>query len=426
VHDRLRPGIGTRSFRFPGSSSTRRERRAAAAAPKPSDPKFRVLIHSPGRASHRRRGANAPIPMRYLSEPPYPHGSAQRIGILLVNLGTPAAPTAAAVRPYLRQFLSDPRVVEIPRALWWAVLNGIILNVRPRKSAEKYAKIWTDEGSPLMVHTRTQAELLRAWLATRLDCPFVVEWSMRYGEPSVQAGLRRMREQGCDRVAVIPLYPQYAASTTASTYDAVFKAIGRMRNAPAIRLLKHFHDDPGYIGALAASVEEHWRSHGRPEKLVMSFHGLPRFSLERGDPYHCECQKTGRLLAEALALAPHQYVVTFQSRFGRAEWLQPYTMDTVAELGRGKAARIDVVCPGFVSDCLETLEEIALENKAAYQGAGGGEFHYIACLNERPDWIAALGAIVQQELRGWAHAEEPAKSAAAASRARALAMGARD
>ena len=272
--------------------------------------------------------------MRYLPEPPHDHGAIAKIGILLVNLGTPEAPTAAALRPYLKEFLSDPRVVELPRPVWWLILHGIVLNTRPRKSAEKYAKIWTAGGSPLKVHTERQANLLRSYLSATTQAPLAVSWAMRYGTPPVDAGLAQLKAQGCDRVLVVPLYPQYAASSTGSSYDAVFAAAAQMRNVPELRLVKHFHDHPGYIEALARSVRDYWTANGRPERLVMSFHGVPRFTLDRGDPYYCECQKTGRLLAEALGLQPEQYVITFQSRFGRAEWLKPYTQDTVEALGR--------------------------------------------------------------------------------------------
>jgi protoporphyrin/coproporphyrin ferrochelatase len=365
--------------------------------------------------------------MRYLPEPAHEHGAVAKIGILLVNLGTPDAPTAAALRPYLKQFLSDPRVVEIPRALWWLILHGIVLNTRPRKSAEKYAKIWTAEGSPLRVHTERQANLLRDCLGAKTPHPLIVAWAMRYGQPSLDAALVQLKAQGCQRILVVPLYPQYAAASTGSTFDAVFEAATRMRNVPEMRLVKHFHDDPGYIDALSRSVRDYWTANGRPDQLVMSFHGVPRFTLERGDPYHCECQKTGRLLAEALALKSEQYVITFQSRFGRAEWLKPYTQATVEALGRKKTQRIDVICPGFVSDCLETLEEIAIENKAAFLSAGGGAFHYIPCLNERGTWIEALAAICLAHLQGWMETGAIQGGAAAdltASRQRALALGA--
>jgi len=364
----------------------------------------------------------------FVPEPRHQHGSIPATGILLISLGTPEPPTARALRPYLRQFLSDRRVVEIPRALWWPILNGIVLNTRPGKSAGRYAKIWTAEGSPLAVHTGRQARLLGGYLGERTKAPLEVEWAVRYGRPTVEEKMRALRERGCERVLVIPLYPQYAASTTGSAYDAVGAALSHMRNVPALRVVKHFHDHSGYIQALAQSIRDHWMVSGRPDRLVMSFHGVPRFMLDRGDPYHCECQKTARLLAEALALKPEQYLVAFQSRFGRARWLTPYTMSAVAELGERKIGRIDVVCPGFVSDCLETLEEIAIEAKAAFLRAGGREFQYIACLNERDDWMRALTDIALDNLRGWASTgdDDPAaRRAAEASRLRALAMGAR-
>jgi ferrochelatase len=356
---------------------------------------------------------------RFRPEPAFDHAAAARDGILLVNLGTPAAPTAAAVRRYLAEFLSDPRVVEIPRAIWLPILYGVILAVRPARSARKYAEIWGPQGSPLAVHTARQAALLAASLGAQAP---LVEHSMRYGEPSVAAALDRLRGAGCDRILVVPLYPQYAASTTASTFDAVCAWLARSRNAPELRFAKHFHDHPAYIAALAAGVERHWDAHGRGDRLVMSFHGLPRFALERGDPYHCECQATGRLLAEALGLRADQYVVTFQSRFGRAEWLQPYTEPTLIELARQGVGRVDVVCPGFVADCLETLEEIGIGGKQAFLANGGREFQLVPCLNEAPEWIDALAAICAAH--GW-----PPRAASAPEfarrRQRAVALGAK-
>jgi protoporphyrin/coproporphyrin ferrochelatase len=340
--------------------------------------------------------------MRYQPEPQHTHGTPAGLGVLLTNLGTPEAPTAQALRPYLRQFLWDPRVVEIPRPLWWLILHGIILNTRPAKSAQKYAAIWTAEGSPLQVHTRRQAEQLQSVLSQLVaGTSIAVEWAMRYGKPSIADSLGALRARGCERVLVLPLYPQYAASTTGSTYDAVFAALRTSRNVPELRIVKQFHDHPGYISALAASVREHWSAHGRPDCLVISFHGVPRFTVDRGDPYRDQCQHTGRLLAEALELSADAYRVTFQSRFGRAEWLKPYTMETVAQLGRDGMRRIDVICPGFVSDCLETLEEIGMENRAAFLAAGGETFHYIPCLNERPDWIRSLAGVALQQMGGW-------------------------
>ena len=367
--------------------------------------------------------------MKYLPEPKHQHGSIAKTGILLINLGTPAAPTADAVRPYLKQFLSDPRVVEISRPLWWLILNGIVLRTRPAQSAAKYAQVWTKDGSPLAVHTAKQATLLKGYLGERIKTPHVVAWAMRYGQPSVEKALLDLREQGCDRILVLPLYPQYAASTTASAFDAVFDVMKKMRNAPAVRLVRHYHDHSAYIAALAKSINDYWMTNGRPEKLLMSFHGVPRFSLDRGDPYHCECHKTARLLGNELGLAPERYQVSFQSRFGRTEWLKPYTMQTVKDLGKRKTGRLDVVCPGFVSDCLETLEEIGLEAKSAYVKAGGGEFHYIPCLNERHEWIQALARIAAENLQGWASTDweaGPALRAAAEGRERALALGAKN
>ena len=355
---------------------------------------------------------------RYAPEPAQQHGAARRTAVPLVNLGTPTAPTAAALRPYLKQFLWDPRVVEIPRLVWWLILNGIILTLRPAKSAAKYAKVWMSDGSPLKVHTERQAKLLKGALGEAGAPEVVVAWAMRYGQPSIAGILDQFKNDGVERVLVAPLYPQYAASTSASVMDDVADWIKRCRNPPELRFIKHFHDHPGYIAALTASVREHWAVNGKPDKLVMSFHGLPRRSLDLGDPYYCECQKTGRLLAEALGLTEKNYLITFQSRFGKAEWLQPYTQPTLEKLGAGGTARVDVICPGFVADCLETLEEIAMECKAAFLSSGGKEFHYIHCVNERPDWIAALRDLVSIHLSGWPISAQG--DTAAAARARAL------
>jgi ferrochelatase len=361
---------------------------------------------------------------RYVSEPAFQHGTPAQTGVLLLNLGTPDAATPSAVRRFLKQFLSDPRVVEIPRVAWLPILYGVILNLRPKQSAARYAQIWTDEGSPLRVHTERQTKMLRGYLGSRIKTPPAVEFGMRYGEPSIAAALARLKQQNCDRVLVVPLYPQYSASTTASALDAVFAACGGMRNVPALRIVKHFHDYPGYIRALAQSVRDHWMRTNFPDQLVISFHGVPRRALERGDPYHCECQKTGRLLAEELALKPDQYVVSFQSRFGRTKWLEPYTATVLQDLGRQKTPRVDVVCPGFVADCLETLEEVAIEGKALFLAAGGAEFHYIPCLNERDDWLHALTDLVLRNMLGWA-GEPEVPHALKLSREHALALGAR-
>ena len=355
---------------------------------------------------------------RYAPEPAPNHGTMRRTAVLLVNLGTPEAPTKAALRRYLGEFLWDPRVVEIPRPVWWLILNLFVLNLRPAKSAAKYARIWTPQGSPLKVHTEAQARLLRGWLGEAGQPDVAVDWAMRYGKPSIADALDRLKAAGAERVLVVPAYPQYAASSTGSVMDDVADWIKRTRNPMEIRFLKHFHDDPGYIASVAATVREHWAAHGRPDTLLMSFHGLPRRSLDLGDPYYCECQKTGRLIAESLGLAPDLYRITFQSRFGKAEWIKPYTQATLEELGHAKTRRVDVICPGFVADCLETLEEIALDCKGEFLAAGGGEFHYIPAINQRPDWIAALGALVTRHMSGWPLAAS--RDADAASRAKAL------
>lgn len=363
---------------------------------------------------------------RLLPEPPHRHGTPEKTAVLLINLGTPDEPTPQAVRRYLKQFLSDRRVVEIPRLIWWPILNGIILNVRPRKSAEKYASIWTSDGSPLKFHTEKQARLLRGFLG-QAGHHVVVEYAMRYGQPSIPAVLSRLKADGCTRILLLPLYPQYSSSTTATAFDDAYAWAQTVRNQPEIRTLRSFPDHTGYIGALANSVREHWRSNGRPSasyRLVISFHGVPRYTLDKGDPYHCECHKTGRLLAEALGLATDQYLICFQSRFGRAEWLQPYTAPTLAQLGKSGVNRVDIICPGFPADCLETLEEIAIEGKSEFIQAGGKEYHYIPCLNERDDWIHALAELSATHLQGWPTLERPDPAVLENRALRAKALGA--
>lgn len=338
--------------------------------------------------------------MDYRIEPPYDHGTPARTGVLVVNLGSPQAPTAAATRRYLAQFLSDPRVVEIPRWAWWPILHGIILRIRPSKSAAKYATIWTEAGSPLVSLTqrlvqRVQDSLLQA------QSSVVVEFGMRYGTPSIGGALDRLRQAGAQRILVLPLYPQYAAATTASAWDAVAQWVSQARFVPEMRFVNHYHDHPTYIAKLAESVRQHWRSHGRGELLVMTFHGLPQRSLLLGDPYHCECYKTARLLGQALELPPTAYRVTFQSRFGRAQWLRPYTEPTLRELAAQGLRRVDVVCPGFSVDCLETLEEIAQEARDAFLESGGQEFHYIPCLNDSQAAGDLVLQLIQDHTTGW-------------------------
>ncbi|MGQ0599780.1 ferrochelatase [Aquabacterium sp.] len=364
--------------------------------------------------------------MSVAKEPEYQHGQAPRTGVLLVNLGTPESPTAGALRQYLAQFLADPRVVEIPRLVWMPILHGIILRVRPAKSAAKYASIWTKEGSPLRVWTQKQTTLLHGFLGEQ-GHQVVVEHAMRYGQPSIASQLDALKAKGVQRVLVLPLYPQYSAATTASVMDEVFTWGRQTRCLPELRHINHFHDDAGYLDALAESVKTHWQRHGRAGKLVMSFHGMPHRTLLLGDPYHCECLKTGRLLAERLGLGADEYLVTFQSRFGKAKWLEPYTEPTLRALAQKGEQRVDVICPGFVADCIETLEEIAMEGKQAFLDAGGKEFNYIPCLNDDKRWIRALSDLTLQHLQGWPTrlSEQVRPEALAQQRARASAAGCR-
>jgi len=360
----------------------------------------------------------------FAPEPPFCHGQPPRTAVLYCNLGTPDEPTAGAVRRYLAEFLGDARVVEIPRLLWLLILHGIILRTRPAKSAAKYASIWTTNGSPLKIWTEKQAKLLQGWLAQRgHDVP--VRYAMRYGATSIGSQLDALKAAGITRVLILPAYPQYSATTTASLFDAVYQWAGRTRLIPELRFVNHYHDDARYIAALAAQVRKHWASAGQPDVLVMSFHGVPERSLHLGDPYHCECMKTARLLAEQLGLTKEQFKVTFQSRLGRAKWLQPYTEPTLIAMGKAGVRRVDVVCPAFTSDCLETLEEINMEARQAFLTAGGKEFNYIPCLNDDPAWITALCGIAEQHLAGWPTQTAADAAALAASRTAALALGAK-
>jgi ferrochelatase len=338
---------------------------------------------------------------RFLPEPKISHQNPNKIGVLLVNLGSPDAPTAKAVRPYLKQFLSDPRVVEIPKLLWWPILNGVILNTRPKKSAMKYASIWTKEGSPLRVWTEKQAKLVKGLLGERHPGQLVVDYAMRYGNPSIEAQLLKLRAQNCTHIIVVPMYPQYAASTSASVVDEVGRVLQRMRFQPTIKTVAPFYEDAGYIQSLTQSVLDHWMVNGRGEHLLMSFHGVPRYTFEKGDPYYVHAQKTARCLAENLGLQESQYTLAFQSRFGKTEWLKPYTTEVLHQLAKQGHGQLDVICPGFTADCLETLEEIAIEGKADYLAAGGKEYRYISCLNDRTDWILALSELISVELTGW-------------------------
>ncbi len=361
--------------------------------------------------------------LAFRPEPSFTHGTAPRTAILFCNLGTPDEPTASAVRRYLAEFLSDPRVVEIPRIIWWPILNGIILPFRSSKSAAKYASIWTKDGSPLKLWTDKQASLLQGWLGEQ-GHRVTVRYAMRYGKPSIASQLDALKAEGATRILVVPAYPQYSGTTTASMLDAVGTWSARIRNLPEIRFLNRYHDDHGYIQALARRVERHWREHGRGDHLVMSFHGVPERTLKLGDPNHCECHKTARLLATQLMLEKQQYTVAFQSRFGKAKWLEPYTEPTLRELAGRGVAEVDIICPGFTGDCLETLEEIAMEGRDAFLAAGGKTYHYIPCLNDDAAWIGALGALAEQQLAGWPTREVPDAGKLARSRDEALGKGA--
>jgi ferrochelatase len=363
--------------------------------------------------------------MSFRAEPTHSHGRRSRTAVLLINLGTPDEPTAPALRRYLAEFLSDSRVVEIPRVVWWPILHGVILRTRPRQSAAKYASVWMPEGSPLAVWTQRQAAALaRAMHARGHDV--LVRHAMRYGSPSLASVLDQLRAEGSTRVLVLPAYPQYAAATTASVVDKVLAWATHARRMPELRFVNEYHDDSGYITALATRLRAHWAENGRGERLVLSFHGVPERSLLLGDPYHCQCHKSARLLAEALGLPREQVVVTFQSRFGKAKWLEPYTEPTLEQLASQGVKRVDVMCPGFTADCLETLEEIAQEAREAFLAAGGERFDYVPCLNDEPAWIDALATLAETHLGGWPTRDAPPPAELEAQRQRALGLGARD
>ena len=332
---------------------------------------------------------------------PNDSGTGGCAGVLVTNLGTPDAPTTAAVRRYLAEFLADPRVVELPRWLWRMILHGVVLRIRPRRSARAYASIWTPEGSPLLVNSRAIADAMRTHWAGRRPDRVAVALGMRYGAPSIAGALHALRDAGAERVVVLPLYPQYSSATGGSTFDAVAAALRGWRRVPALRFIDHYHDDSGYVGALAASVEAAWSEGGRPDRLLFSFHGLPRRCIDAGDPYLRQCRETAHLVARALALEPGTWLVAFQSRLGREEWLRPYTEETLAEWGSERLGRVDVVCPGFAADCIETLEEIAMRGRETFTAAGGGTLRYIPALNAGGAHVAALAALVERAIPDW-------------------------
>jgi ferrochelatase len=330
----------------------------------------------------------------------YIHGSGLKTGILLTNLGTPDEPTAPSLKTYLRQFLSDERVIETPKPIWWLILNGIVLRTRPAKSAKAYQSVWTDDGSPLLLYTKKQKNLIKEKLEKKYS-NLVFDIGMRYGNPSIAEGLNNLRKQNCDRIIVLPLYPQYCAATTGSTFDAVALELQKWRWVPSLRFIGSYYDQPLYIQALKNSIEEFWSKNDKPKKLLFSYHGIPKKYLDKGDPYHCFCRKTTRLVAESMNLPKDSYMTTFQSRFGPAEWLQPYTDKTIESLAKEGTDDIHVISPAFSSDCLETIEELNEENREIFMENGGKKFGYIPCLNDRDDHILLLTSLLENELHGW-------------------------
>lgn len=351
-------------------------------------------------------------------EPDYDHSEVPAVGVLVVNLGTPEAPTAAGLRPYLKQFLSDPRVVEYSRPLWWLILNGIVLTFRPKRSAEAYARIWTDDGSPLLITSQKLTDAVAGRLGERFGTPVHCRLAMSYGQPSIPTMLDELEGLGCRRLVVLPLYPHYSSSTVASVFDAVVKELQCWRWVPELRTIHQYHDEPGYIDALAASIRRLWDAEGEPEILVTSYHGIPKRYFLNGDPYHCQCHKTTRLLRERLGLAEERVRVTFQSLFGREEWLKPYTEDTLRAMPAAGVRNVDVICPGFAVDCLETIDEIDYEYRHVFEQAGGERFRYVPCLNDGADHAELLADLVARNLAGWVESPAAYDSAGAAERAR--------
>lgn len=338
---------------------------------------------------------------KFLGTDSYSHQGQPSVGVLLCNLGSPDAPTASALRRYLKQFLWDPRVIEVPRLIWWFALHGVILRIRPKKSAHSYASVWQEDGSPLISISRRQAAALQKSLEMQVKGPVTVALAMRYGNPSIADGLQQLRQANCQRVLVLPLYPQYSATTTASVFDAVADELKTWRWLPELRFINHYHDDEKYIASLANSIRENIEANGQPDRLLFSFHGMPKRYLSSGDPYFCECHKTARLAAEALGLSADQWQVTFQSRFGREEWLKPYTDKTLEAFPKAGIKKVAIVCPAFSADCLETLEEIQVENREVFMNAGGERFDYIPALNDREDHIAAITDLCLRHMQGW-------------------------
>lgn len=339
--------------------------------------------------------------MKYNGRSDFKHGERAKIGVLITNLGTPEAPTKSALRRYLGQFLSDPRVVEVPRLLWKVILHGVILRIRPARSAKAYQTVWTEKGSPLMFHTQAQRDALAVKLADEFGDGVEVAFAMRYGQPSIHNAIEGLMQAGVRKLVVLPLYPQYSGSTSASTFDDIAADFTRRRWLPDFRFISHYPDYPPYIAAVAEKIKAHWAEHGRTDKLLFSYHGVPKRYLLEGDPYHCECYKTTRLVAEYLDLGEDEYITTFQSRFGREEWLQPYTDETLKALPAKGVKSVQMVCPGFSSDCLETIEEIGEENREYFIEAGGETYQYIECLNADSAHIDMMAQLVLDNTQGW-------------------------
>ena len=353
--------------------------------------------------------------MRYISSPDFHRDGAERIGILLVNSGTPASPAPRDVRKFLAGLLGDPRVVELPRALWLPILHGLILPIRPYRSARKYRKIWSKAGSPLLALSEELRTELIGTLAQRMLAPLSIELGMMYGgAPTVPQALTRLRESGAQRILVVPLFPQYCGATTGAAYDQVNAELRRWRWLPELRYVAEYHDYPGYIDSLRASVAQHWEKHGRTQHLLMSFHGIPERYFHKGDPYFCKCQKTARLLADELLMKDNEWSVSFQSRFGKDTWLKPYTSTVLNEMPARGTRSVTVVCPGFAVDCLETLEEIEMENRDVFMAAGGEQFQYVPALNARPEHARFLSDLIARHCQGWTHVELGLRPAGAA------------
>ena len=336
----------------------------------------------------------------FIGEKNYEHGNSDKTGILLTNLGTPDKPTAKSVKLYLREFLSDPRVIEIPKLLWQIILRGVILQIRPKRSAKIYSTIWTKEGSPLLVIAQKQVDLVRQELKKKYPNS-VIELAMRYGNPSIENALQKLQQQQVRRLLVFPLYPQYCAATTASTFDAVTNVLQKWRWIPELRFINQYFEEESYINALSKSIQDFWNKNGKPQKIIFSYHGIPKKYHTKGDPYHCFCLKTTRLVKEYLNLNDEEIMTTFQSRFGRAEWLQPYTSQTLIELPNKGIKDIHIISPGFSADCLETLEELEEENREYFIKSGGEEYKYIQCLNDHPLHISMMVKLILKHTQGW-------------------------